>query len=67
MERLGVAPGPVVGQALEFLMELRLDEGPLGEEAAAARLRQWWDERQAENGTGAVPEVPSADATDHSS
>jgi hypothetical protein len=23
-------------------MELRLDEGPLGEEEAAARLRAWW-------------------------
>jgi poly(A) polymerase len=45
MELLGVGPGPVVGEALAFLMELRLDEGPLGEEQAAARLRQWWDER----------------------
>ena len=31
-----------VGQALDFLMELRLDEGPLGEEEAARRLRAWW-------------------------
>jgi poly(A) polymerase len=45
MELLGVSPGPVVGQALAFLMELRLDEGPLGEDEAAARLRQWWSER----------------------
>ena len=30
MDILGVAPGPLVGRALGFLMELRLDEGPLG-------------------------------------
>jgi poly(A) polymerase len=43
MELLDVPPGPVVGQALAFLMELRLDEGPLGEEEAATRLRRWWE------------------------
>jgi poly(A) polymerase len=42
MELLGIGPGRAVGEALSFLMELRLDEGPLGEEAAAARLREWW-------------------------
>jgi len=42
MELLGIGPGRAVGQALGFLMELRLDEGPLGEEEAAARLRAWW-------------------------
>ena len=46
MELLGIGPGRAVGQALDFLMELRLDEGPLGEEEAAARLRAWWAERQ---------------------
>jgi poly(A) polymerase len=42
MEILGVGPGPVIGRSLAFLMELRLDEGPLGEEEAADRLRAWW-------------------------
>jgi poly(A) polymerase len=46
MELLGIGPGRAVGQALHFLMELRLDEGPLGEEEAAARLRAWWAEQQ---------------------
>ena len=46
MELLGIGPGRAVGQALDFLMELRLDEGPLGEEEAAARLRAWWARRQ---------------------
>jgi poly(A) polymerase len=45
MELLGIGPGPEVGRALAFLMELRLDEGPLGEEQAAERLRQWWAQR----------------------
>jgi poly(A) polymerase len=45
MELLGIRPGPAVGQALAFLMELRLDEGPLGEEEAARRLRAWWVEQ----------------------
>ena len=42
MEHLGLAPGPAVGRALDFLMELRLDEGPLGEEEARRRLDAWW-------------------------
>ena len=46
MELLGIGPGRAIGQALDFLMELRLDEGPLGEEEAARRLRAWWAERQ---------------------
>ncbi len=42
MTILGIGPGRAVGQALTFLMELRLDEGPLGEEEATARLKEWW-------------------------
>ena len=34
MEHLGLAPGPAVGDALDFLLELRLEEGPLGEDEA---------------------------------
>jgi poly(A) polymerase len=45
MAELGVAPGRVVGEALAFLLELRLDEGPLGEDEARRRLRQWWAAR----------------------
>jgi hypothetical protein len=40
-----VAPGPVVGEALAFLLEARLDEGPIKEADAFARLRAWADER----------------------
>jgi poly(A) polymerase len=42
MEILGVTAGPAVGAALEFLMDIRLEEGILGEEVAIARLREWW-------------------------
>ena len=49
MELLGVGPGPVVGRALAFLMELRLDEGPLSEDEATARLREWWASQPAED------------------
>jgi poly(A) polymerase len=45
MELLGVAPGPVIGEALDFLLEARLDEGPIEEEDACERLRAWARER----------------------
>lgn len=47
MELLGVPPGPVVGRALAYLMELRMDEGPLGPEEATRRLLGWWEEQGA--------------------
>jgi poly(A) polymerase len=48
MSLLGLRPGPDVGRAMKFLMELRLDEGPLGAEEATARLTAWWAEQQAQ-------------------
>ena len=42
MEHLGIPPGRIVGEALGFLLELRMDEGPLGEEEAFRRLDGWW-------------------------
>lgn len=45
MDILGLSPGPQVGLARNFLMELRLDEGALGAEEAKARLLQWWSNR----------------------
>ena len=42
MDLLGIAPGPDVGRSLSFLLELRLDEGPLGQEEATRRLLEWW-------------------------
>lgn len=45
MRILDLRPGREVGQAYEFLMNLRLDEGPLGEEEATKRLVAWWSSR----------------------
>ena len=42
MARLGIGPGPAVGRALDFLLELRLEEGPLDEDEAGRRLDAWW-------------------------
>ncbi|HYO60330.1 MAG TPA: CCA tRNA nucleotidyltransferase [Actinomycetota bacterium] len=41
MRYLGVAGGPVVGEAVAHLLEIRLDEGPLSQDDAFARLDAW--------------------------
>ncbi len=41
MEILAIPPGPEVGAAYRHLLELRLDHGPMGEEAARAALLEW--------------------------
>jgi poly(A) polymerase len=41
MDFLGVPPGRIVGEALDFLLEARLDEGPIDEADALDRLRAW--------------------------
>ncbi|HSL74266.1 MAG TPA: CCA tRNA nucleotidyltransferase [Ilumatobacteraceae bacterium] len=45
MAQLGLGPGRDVGDAMRFLMDVRLDEGVLGEEAIRARLDEWWAAR----------------------
>jgi poly(A) polymerase len=45
MELLGVPPGRVVGEALDMLLEARLDEGPMSDEEAEGRLLAWAAER----------------------
>ena len=45
MRILGLPPGREVGAARSFLLELRLDEGPLGADEAERRLREWWAAR----------------------
>lgn len=46
MEVLGIPPGPLVGEAYNFLLGLRLDRGPLDEEQAVEALRAWWAARE---------------------
>ena len=44
MDILGIKPSPLVGKAYDYLLELRLEHGPLGEEKAKAELLNWWKE-----------------------
>ena len=45
MKILDIKPSPVVGQAYDHLLELRLEHGPLGVEKATAELLTWWRAR----------------------
>jgi len=45
MELLDIPPGPQVGEAWDYLKELRLDRGPLTREEATAELMTWWRSR----------------------
>jgi poly(A) polymerase len=45
MEHLGVEPGPAIGKALEYLMEVRLERGPVSEDEAYRLLDDWWAEQ----------------------
>ncbi|WP_442945340.1 CCA tRNA nucleotidyltransferase [Nocardioides sp. CCNWLW216] len=45
---LGIGPGREIGQAYQFLLELRMDRGPLEPEVAEAELRAWWAARSVE-------------------
>jgi poly(A) polymerase len=41
MEHLGVPPGPAVGEALDYLMELRMERGPIDKDEAYRLLDEW--------------------------
>jgi len=42
MDILNIKPSPAVGKAYDFLLELRIEHGPLGEEKAKEELLNWW-------------------------
>ena len=44
MQILNIKPGPEVGQAYQFLLDLRLDKGVLGKEKATEELKTYWAE-----------------------
>jgi poly(A) polymerase len=46
MEILGIGPGREVGQAYTYLLELRMDHGPMSEEDARSALLAWAADRQ---------------------
>ena len=45
MQILDIKPSPIVGKAYDFLLELRLEHGPLGAEKAKTELLKWWREQ----------------------
>ena len=48
MQVLGIPAGRAVGEAYKYLLEVRLDRGPLDRDDAIEVLRQWWAERPAD-------------------
>lgn len=51
MTHLDLRPGRDVGEALDFLLELRLEHGPLSKDEAYRRLDEWWARR---TGSGTI-------------
>jgi poly(A) polymerase len=45
IEHLGIEPGRAVGEAMRFLMEIRLEEGLIGDDVVRERLDAWWAQR----------------------
>jgi len=54
MALLGLKPGPVVGRAYKFLLEERMEHGPLDPAVAEAKLHEWW---------AAQPEAAAVDSS----
>jgi len=52
MRHLGIRPGPVVGEAWQYLLEQRLDHGPMTDDEAFAALDAWWATRAADEDGG---------------
>jgi poly(A) polymerase len=48
MEHLAIGPGPLVGEALAYLLELRMDRGPVPEDEAYRLLDEWYRQRGGE-------------------
>jgi poly(A) polymerase len=55
MAFLGIPPGPLVGEAMDLLLEYRLDEGPYSEEEAFRLVREWAERRHLLPPQGGVP------------
>ena len=53
MALLGLKPSREVGEAYKYLLNLRIDNGPLGQERASEQLLAWW--------SGRGGSVPAAD------
>jgi poly(A) polymerase len=43
MEILNIPAGPMIGKAYNYLLNVRLDEGPLSYDQAVEHLKTWWN------------------------
>jgi poly(A) polymerase len=64
MALLGLKPGPVVGRAYKYLLEERMEHGPLDAAVAESRLRAWWAQQPESAPEAPEPAAPSATAPD---
>ena len=46
MELLKIQEGPEVGEALQYLQEIRFQKGPITQGEAEKAIRNWWDEKK---------------------
>ncbi len=62
MDHLGLPPGPIVGRALKYLLDIRLDHGPMTHEEALVELDRWWAGEEGSMGSSAesTPEPETA-------
>lgn len=60
MEHLGIPPGPEVGEAWQFLLDLRIEQGLMEEDEALAALDAWWAARDVDDSSA----DGTADGTD---
>jgi poly(A) polymerase len=58
MKLLGIPPGPEVGKAYRYLLDLRMEHGPLGPDRAAQELRRWAEAEGLVSGHGPAPLSP---------
>lgn len=45
MQILGIGPGRDVGRAYQYLLDYRLDNGPMSKESATKLILSWWSEQ----------------------
>jgi poly(A) polymerase len=58
MKLLGIPPGPAVGRAYRYLLDLRMEHGPLGSERATQELRRWAEAEGLASGQEPSPDTP---------
>ena len=74
MALLDLKPGPVVGRAYKFLLEERMEHGPMESAVAESKLRAWWarqpesepEAQPAASGPAAPPAVVEPSPTEES-